>query len=289
MITFAIGSFIATTFIIVERPTPAGVIYDYERICFWADVDGINAAVSPKGCYSTSCTSPKFQAGTAVVDRQNYKIELETRFVLVETSRFPLPCIENCAGGGTVHFKLGDLIPNDYEVWFRGKKVGELMIFSGLPTPRQCFDNTDEPIITHQDQMADQEMLDDPRSCFAQSKMPQISTQDVSEMDRSAIIGALFSQYLEQFLEPAIPDSYHLTSFAITEVSIDSTLEDLAQEYQVDWAGWVTYSVQAKDLDCWIAGNGVLGDDGWILDKTMIVGVTEVGNILRLTTHGTGP
>jgi hypothetical protein len=142
MLTFAIGSFILSTFVFVERPTPAGIIEDWGQICFWPDVDGINATISPKGCFSTTCTRPTLQAGTAVVDKQTRRIQLETRFLLVETSRFPLPCIENCAGGGTVQFVLGDLIPNDYEVWFRDKKVGELMIFSGRPTPRQCFENT---------------------------------------------------------------------------------------------------------------------------------------------------
>jgi hypothetical protein len=141
MVTFAVGWFIVSTFIFVKRPTPPDVIYDYERICFWPDVDGITAAISPNGCFSTTCTSPRFQAGTAIVDSQEYKIQLETQFVLVETSRFPLPCIENCAGGGTVQFHLGHLIPNQYEVWFRDKKVGELDIFSGLPTPHQCFEN----------------------------------------------------------------------------------------------------------------------------------------------------
>jgi hypothetical protein len=142
MLTFSIGYFIVTTFIIVERPSMNGIIEDWERICFWPDVGGIYAAVSPKGCYSTTCTRPILQSGTAVVDTQEYKIQLETRFVLVETSRFSLPCIDNCAGGGTVQFRLGDLIPNNYSVWFKGKKVGELMIFSGRPTPRQCFENT---------------------------------------------------------------------------------------------------------------------------------------------------
>lgn len=143
MITFAVGSFIVSTFIFVERPMPAGSgsIYDYERICFWPDVDGITAAVSPKGCYSTSCTWPSSQAGTAIVDRQGYKIQLETRFVLAESTRYPLPCTENCAGGGTVQFHLGQLTPNRYEVWFREEKVGTLDLFSGLPTPRQCFEN----------------------------------------------------------------------------------------------------------------------------------------------------
>lgn len=139
MVTFAVGHFIVSTFIFVERPTPVGVIYDYERICFWPDVDGITAAVSPRGCYSTTCTSPRLQAGTAIVDVHEYQIQLETRFVLVEGTRFPLPCTENCAGGGTVQFNLGHLIPNKYEVWFRDEKVGDLDIFSGLPTPRQCF------------------------------------------------------------------------------------------------------------------------------------------------------
>lgn len=139
MLTFAVGYFVVSTFIIVERPAMDGIINDWEQICFWPDANGINAAVSPKGCYSTSCTRPKLQAGTAIVDVQNNRIELETRFVLVETSRFPLPCIDNCAGGGTVQFNLGRLIPNDYEIWFRDERVGKLMVYSGLETPRQCI------------------------------------------------------------------------------------------------------------------------------------------------------
>jgi hypothetical protein len=144
MVTFAVGSFLISTFIFVERPMPPDVIYDYERICFHSDVDGITAAISPKGCYSTTCTRPQYQVGTAIVDIQEYKIQLETQFILVETSRFPLPCIENCAGGGTVKFRLGHLLPNRYEVWFRDEKAGNLDIFSGLPTPNQCIENGSE-------------------------------------------------------------------------------------------------------------------------------------------------
>jgi hypothetical protein len=140
MLTFAVGSFIASTFFIVERPVKDGVVEGWERICFWPDVGGVYAAVSPEGCYSTTCTRPKLQVGTAIVDMKEYKIQLETRFVMVETSRFPLPCTENCSGGGTVQFNLGNLIPHDYEVRFRDGKVGTLMIYSGRPTPRQCFD-----------------------------------------------------------------------------------------------------------------------------------------------------
>ena len=141
MLVFAAGWFIISTFIFAERPEPGGIIDDWEQICFGPDVNGIYATVSPKGCYSTSCTTPKLRAGTAIVDTQAYKIQLETRFVLAKTSRFPLPCIENCAGGGSVQFGLGALIPNRYEVWYRDRKVGVLDIYSGRPTPRQCFEN----------------------------------------------------------------------------------------------------------------------------------------------------
>ena len=139
MLTFAIGSWFFSIFILVERPVKNGIIEDWDQICFRQDQDGITVAISPQGCYSTSCTRAKLQTSSAVIDLQNQKIQLDARFVLVKSSRFPLPCIENCLGGN-VQFKLGRLVPNDYEVWFRGVKVGQVKIFSGRPTPQQCFE-----------------------------------------------------------------------------------------------------------------------------------------------------
>jgi hypothetical protein len=141
MLTFAVGSFIVTTFIIVERPVKEGIIEDWDQICFWPDADGFYLSISPRGCYSSSCTRPKLQTSTAMVDVQKRAIQLEARFVLQKTSRFPLPCTEDCSGG-TVQFKLDQLLPNEYEVWFKDERVGNLNIFSGRPTPRQCFEST---------------------------------------------------------------------------------------------------------------------------------------------------
>ena len=81
--SIAVGSFLVSTFIIAERPTKAGTVEDWGQICFWPDVDGLYASVSRKGCYSTSCTRPILQAGTAVVDIQNRKIQVETRVMVV--------------------------------------------------------------------------------------------------------------------------------------------------------------------------------------------------------------
>ena len=141
MLAFALAAFIIKTFLFPARPEKSGIVEDWEQICLWQDVDGINLTVSPKGCYSTSCTLIKQQGGTAILDLQNQEIHLDSRFFLLETSRFPLPCAENCFGGGHIQFKFDQLIPNDYTLWFAGQKVGEVHVFSGSTTPRQCFEN----------------------------------------------------------------------------------------------------------------------------------------------------
>jgi hypothetical protein len=139
MLTFAIGSWFLSTFIFVERPAKGSIIEDWDQICFRQDPDGIYTTISPQGCYSSSCTRTQLQTSSAVIDLQNQEIHLDAGFVLGKTSRFPLPCTENCLGGN-VQVKLDRLVPNDYEVWFRENKVGEIKIFSGRPTPKQCFE-----------------------------------------------------------------------------------------------------------------------------------------------------
>jgi hypothetical protein len=74
-----------------------------------------------------------------MVDRRGFEIRIETRFLLAETSRFPLPCVENCMGGGRIDFNLGVLEVGDHDLWHGDEFLGKLKVFSGLPTPRQCF------------------------------------------------------------------------------------------------------------------------------------------------------
>jgi hypothetical protein len=142
MLTFAVGYLVFNITVGIRRPTQAGIVEDYSSICFWYDERGsMQASISPQGCYSPTCTHQVSQTGSAVIDQDKFQIHLESRFVLAKTSRFLLPCIENCFGGGTVNFDLGELQVGKYEVWFRDEMAGELNVFSGLPTPRQCLEN----------------------------------------------------------------------------------------------------------------------------------------------------
>jgi hypothetical protein len=140
MLTFAVGAVLFTVFLNPRRPEPPMVIENRGEICFQVDDDGdMIAAVSPEGCFSPGCTRQIQTVGKAVVDRWDFELSFETRFLLAETSRFPFPCIDECSGGGTIVFNLGMLDVGDYSVWLGDENIGKLMVFSGLPTPRQCL------------------------------------------------------------------------------------------------------------------------------------------------------
>ena len=145
LLTFAIGLVLVDVFQGVRRPTQQDIIEDWGTMCFRYDDQGsMQAEVSPRGCYSSTCTRLISQTGTVVIEQDKFQIRIESRFVLTETSRFPLLCTENCSGGGSVNFDLGVLQVGEYGVWFKDEEVGNLNIYSGLPTPRQCFENQNE-------------------------------------------------------------------------------------------------------------------------------------------------
>ena len=141
MLAFAAGFWIVKTFILTEKLGKLGIVKDWGEICLWQDTEGINLSVAPLGCFSSTCTQVDQQSGTAFVDTQMKEIHLSASFVIRETSRFPLPCVKNYLGGGRVLINLSTMLPNDYTLWFEDQKVGDVMVFSGRETPRQCFWN----------------------------------------------------------------------------------------------------------------------------------------------------
>jgi hypothetical protein len=145
-LTFALAAFLVKVFLPTKIPDKDGIIEDWGQICLWQDVDGIYLSISPLGCYSSNCTEIKQHAGTAVIDLHNQEILLDAIFVLKQRSPWPLPCVENCSGGGLILFKFEQLVPKDYRLNYKGEVIGEVNIFSGRATPRQCFTNVqDQP------------------------------------------------------------------------------------------------------------------------------------------------
>ena len=51
----------------------------------------------------------------------------------------------------------------------------------------------------------------------------------------------------------------------------------------------VSFNVLPKDgPDAWMAGNGELGDNGWVINKSMYVYVVKTNGVVNLTVLGTG-
>lgn len=118
---------------------------------------------------------------------------------------------------------------------------------------------------------------------------PDITVHNVAGMTELEIARTLFGQYLQGYQLNIVPAVCKLKSFEVKDVSIAPELEFFREERGVDMMAWVTYSVQAASPGYWLAGNGVSGEDGWVLDKSMIVGLTRVVDDYKLTIHGTGP
>jgi hypothetical protein len=140
MLTLGVIIVLYSVFFNVKTPEPGMTVENRGEICFRVDENGdMIASISPEGCFSTTCTRQVQKVGKVTIDHRDFELRFETRFVMAETSRFPLPCIDNCSGGGMIDFNLGMLEVGDYLVWHGEERVGKLMVFSGLPTPQQCF------------------------------------------------------------------------------------------------------------------------------------------------------
>jgi hypothetical protein len=64
----------------------------------------------------------------------------------------------------------------------------------------------------------------------------------------------------------------------------------VAKEQGVDFVNWIIYSVQIREVpSSWVAANGEFANDGWIINKILIVGVTKVNDEYVLKLIGTGP
>ena len=108
-------------------------------------------------------------------------------------------------------------------------------------------------------------------------------------MTQAEIAGFLFRQYLNAYRVAYVPASCRLIDYQVEGVTADAALADFAREMGVDSMFWVTYSVQAPHQAFWAVPNGIIGEDGWINEKMMIVGLSKVGDVYKLTIHGSGP
>jgi hypothetical protein len=117
--------------------------------------------------------------------------------------------------------------------------------------------------------------------------VPVTQAEGVSQEE---MIKQLFEMYLDHYKAPEIGGRCRLEDYKIENVLLDKRIAFLANEQNLDYVGSVQYSVQIKEVPSrWVAGNGELANDGWIVNKGLIIGVTKVDDEYVLKILGTGP
>ena len=81
-----------------------------------------------------------------------------------------------------------------------------------------------------------------------------------------------------------------MEDFTVETVQEDKRMNFLANEQKVDYISTVQYSVQIPEVPSnWVAGNGELAPNGWIIHKFLIIGITKTNDQYVLKLIGTGP
>lgn len=110
-----------------------------------------------------------------------------------------------------------------------------------------------------------------------------------AELPPEAIMQQLYSNYLEQYLQAPLTPNQRLSDYEISEVRLASELDPA--NYGVDAVFWVNFSVRPTLYlySSWHAGNGEILPDGWVRNKTLIVGYFLQDGQYTLKIIGTGP
>jgi hypothetical protein len=113
---------------------------------------------------------------------------------------------------------------------------------------------------------------------------------DADDLTNEEIAQMLFALYLEKHLTLPSHHFCKLETYRIEKTTVEHDIDHLAREQAVDFVNWIVYSVQIREVpSSWVAGNGEFANDGWIINKVLIVGVTKVDDEYVLKLIGTGP
>lgn len=117
-------------------------------VCFWElyNTLEVRGYFSPAGCYSSFGTSPLEQSLSVKLDPKQYRIEFDTRFVvLVNSAR---SWTGDCCGAGLVSFDLGNVPRGRYSVWLGERRLGSVQIPAKSQEHLTCLGGEARPTAT---------------------------------------------------------------------------------------------------------------------------------------------
>jgi len=117
-----------------------------------------------------------------------------------------------------------------------------------------------------------------------------VPIKNAKELSKEKIIKDLFEMYLNHFKSPSLGGRCRLEEFKIENIKMDQIVAFTVKNQWVETAAWVDYSIKIDEVPSnWVAGNGDLASDGWIIHKSLIIGFIESDEQYVLILVGTGP
>jgi hypothetical protein len=117
-----------------------------------------------------------------------------------------------------------------------------------------------------------------------------LAVQGTQGLSQEEIFKQLFEGYLSHFRSPDLGGICRLEDYRVENVLVDQKIAFLAAEQHLDRVASLDFSVQvSSEPTDWVAGNGELAAQGWVIHKFLIVGYTKSSAAYILKIIGTGP
>jgi hypothetical protein len=117
-----------------------------------------------------------------------------------------------------------------------------------------------------------------------------LAVQGTEGLSQEELFKRLFEVYLAHFKSPKLGGICRLEDYRVENVLVDQKIAFLAAEQHLDRIASLDFSVQvSSEPTDWVAGNGELAAQGWVIHKFLIVGYTRSNAAYTLRIIGTGP
>jgi len=130
----------------------------------------------------------------------------------------------------------------------------------------------------------------DPSNAGCADFVATLAVQGTDGLSQEELFKRLFEVYLAHFKSPELGGICRLEDYRVENVLVDQKIAFLAAEQHLDRVASLEFSVQvSSEPTDWVAGNGELAAQGWVIQKFLIVGYTKSSAAYTLKIIGTGP
>lgn len=112
--------------------------------------------------------------------------------------------------------------------------------------------------------------------------LPNIEVKEVESKSDKEIAEILFEKYIKHYKSEEMPPMNRIVDYKVKSVNATSSQSGFMADVAYDVKPFI------KDSRSWVAGNGIDGPNGWIIDKSVMFFVQKGPSFYQITELGTG-